>query len=108
VRYLSQLSPLSQLIDKNQDIVRVITIDGRTYQGVLTAIDNQTNLVLTSTEERTIQPAESDAENKLEPLGVFIIRGDLVLMCGLVDEEMDASINWMKVKGGPIESTKHT
>lgn len=41
-------------------------------------------------------------------MGVYIIRGDLVLMCGLVDEEMDASIDWMKVKGGPIESTKHT
>ncbi|TID27601.1 Sm-like ribonucleo protein [Venturia nashicola] len=99
------LMPLKEYLN---NVVRVITIDGRTYQGVLTAIDNQTNLVLTSTEERSIQPAESDEENKLEPMGVFIIRGDLVLMCGLVDEEMDASIDWMKVKGGPIESTKHT
>jgi len=97
--------PLKEYLN---NVVRVITIDGRTYQGVLAAIDNQTNLVLTACEERTIEPIGSEEESKINEVGVFIIRGDLVLMCGLVDEEVDASIDWTKVKGGPIESTKHT
>jgi len=89
------------------DVIRVLTIDGRTYQGTLLCIDNSTNLVLTNAEERIIQPQESDRDNEVTDPGVILLRGDLVLVCGLVDEEMDAEIDWTKVRGGPIGSTKH-
>jgi len=97
--------PLKEYLN---NVVRIITIDGRTYQGFLAAIDNQTNLVLTHTEERVIQTAESGKDNEITEPGLIMIRGDLVLLCGLVDEQMDSEIDWMKVKGGPIGSTKHT
>jgi len=95
------------LISDIVEVIRVITIDGRTYQGTLLALDNSTNLVLTSAEERVIQPADSEEENTISDPQVLLIRGDLVLICGLVDEEMDAEIDWLKVKGGPIGGTKH-
>jgi len=38
---------------------------------------------------------------------LYLVRGDNVVMCGLVDEELDKSIDWTKVKGQPIGSTKH-
>jgi U6 snRNA-associated Sm-like protein LSm8 len=85
----------------------VITIDGRTYQGTLLALDNATNLVLTSAEERVIQPTDSEENNSINDTQVLLIRGDLVLICGLVDEEMDNEIDWLKVRGGPIGGTKH-
>jgi U6 snRNA-associated Sm-like protein LSm8 len=87
----------------------VLTIDGRTLQGELLGIDNQTNLLLNNTIERKIYPADDDDHsNDVDSKGVYLVRGDIVLLCGLVDEEMDNEIDWMKVKGGPIGSTKHT
>ncbi|KAF2435266.1 splicing factor [Tothia fuscella] len=95
------------LKDYVNSLIRVITTDGRTLQGTLLAIDNQTNLILTDTIERTIQEHDSDAPNEIRELGILLLRGDLVLICGEVDEEMDDEINWMAVKGDTIGSTKH-
>jgi U6 snRNA-associated Sm-like protein LSm8 len=78
------------------------------FQGELLSVDNQTNLLLTDAVERIITEADDERPNAVHPLGTYLIRGDVVLLCGLVDEEMDAEINWMEVKGGPIESTKRS
>jgi U6 snRNA-associated Sm-like protein LSm8 len=49
-----------------------------------------------------------DGEPSAEvPLGLYIIRGENVCLVGLVDEALDASINWTEVKGAPIGTTKH-
>lgn len=37
-----------------------------------------------------------------------MIRGDHVVCIGLVDEELDKSIDWTKVRGEVIRSTKNT
>ncbi|KIW03204.1 uncharacterized protein PV09_05430 [Verruconis gallopava] len=98
------LAPLKDYIN---NVVRVITIDGRTYQGTLLAVDNSTNLILTGAEERVIQPPDSDEPNTISEPQVLLVRGDLVLVCALVDEDVDSEIDWLKVRGGPIGSTKH-
>jgi U6 snRNA-associated Sm-like protein LSm8 len=89
------------------EVIRVITTDGRTLQGELLSIDNQTNILLTNALERVIETVESEKANDVHHVGTYLVRGDLVLVCGLVDEEMDDDINWMDVKGGPIGTTKH-
>ena len=64
-------------------------------------------MVLKDTVERVIRPSD-DPELSLEtPHGLYMVRGDNVVICGLVDEDMDASIDWTKVKGEVIGSTKH-
>ena len=40
-------------------------------------------------------------------LGVYLLRGDTVALCGLVDEELDKSITWENVHGEEIGGTKH-
>ncbi|KAF1985046.1 hypothetical protein K402DRAFT_422342 [Aulographum hederae CBS 113979] len=87
--------------------VTVITVDGRIFGGILRSADHMANLVLEDAYERVIQPHGSLAENGLLPQGVFILRGDSVVVCGLVDDEIDKSIDWQKVKGDAIGSTKH-
>jgi U6 snRNA-associated Sm-like protein LSm8 len=89
------------------EVIRVITIDGRTLQGELISIDNQTNILLTNALERIIETADSEKPNDVHHVGTYLVRGDLLLVCGLVDEDMDDDINWMDVKGGPIGTTKH-
>lgn len=42
------------------------------------------------------------------PLGLYLVRGDNVCTVGLVDEKLDESIDWTKVKGATIGGIKHT
>ena len=49
-----------------------------------------------------------DGEPSAEvPLGLYIVRGENVCLVGLVDEALDASIDWTEVKGAAIGTTKH-
>lgn len=64
--------------------------------------------VLSQTIERIIRPPE-DIEASIEvPHGLYLIRGDNVVVVGLVDEELDDSINWVEVRGAVIGGTKHS
>jgi U6 snRNA-associated Sm-like protein LSm8 len=75
--------------------------------GNLIAFDNNTNLVLQDTIERIIRPADDAEPSSQVEHGLYLVRGDNVVVCGLVDEELDKSINWSKVRGGVIGGTKH-
>jgi U6 snRNA-associated Sm-like protein LSm8 len=90
-----------------QEKVCVITTDGRTLVGTLISCDQNTNLVLQNTIERIIVPADSPGDSSEVEQGVYMIRGDSVVVCGEVDEEMDKEIDWTKVKGETIGGTKH-
>ncbi|THW59656.1 hypothetical protein D6D20_06358 [Aureobasidium pullulans] len=87
--------------------ILIITVDGRTLMGTLVSCDQVTNLVLKDTIERVIRPQDDPEESSETPHGLYMIRGDNVVVCGLVDEAMDSSIDWTKVRGEVIGSTKH-
>ncbi|KAB2578754.1 hypothetical protein BFW01_g9496 [Lasiodiplodia theobromae] len=85
----------------------IITVDSRTLVGTLLSCDQMTNLVLADTWERIIRPADDPEPSSEVQHGLYLIRGDNVALCGLVDEELDASIDWSKVRGEVIGTTKH-
>ncbi|KAF1948924.1 Sm-like ribonucleo protein [Byssothecium circinans] len=87
--------------------VTIMTLDGRTMVGTLISCDGSMNLVLAEAVERIIRPREEEAESEVVPLGLYIVRGDSVALCGRLDEELDASIDWTKVQGEALGSTKH-
>ncbi|KAJ2962593.1 hypothetical protein NQ176_g10919 [Zarea fungicola] len=87
--------------------VLIITADSRILVGTLTACDNSTNLVLSSAVERIIRTPDDPEPSAIDPLGVYIVRGDNVCSIGLVDEQLDDSINWTEVKGSVIGGIKH-
>ncbi|KAI4751979.1 hypothetical protein E4T45_14683 [Aureobasidium sp. EXF-8846] len=95
---------LNQYMNKK---ICIITVDGRTLVGTLVSCDQVTNLVLKETVERVIRPQDDPEESSETPHGLYMIRGDNVVVCGLVDEAMDSSIDWTKVRGEVIGSTKH-
>lgn len=66
-----------------------------------------TNLVLQDTVERIIREQSDEEPSAEQPHGLYLVRGDNVVVCGLVDEELDNSIDWSKVRGEVIGSTKH-
>ncbi|CAK7267175.1 U4/U6-U5 snRNP complex subunit LSM8 [Sporothrix epigloea] len=87
--------------------VLVLTVDSRILVGKLVSIDNSTNLVLVGTVERVINTPDDDEPSAEVPLGLYLVRGDNVCSIGLVDEQLDASIDWTKVRGQVIGTTKH-
>ncbi|KAK0633482.1 hypothetical protein B0T14DRAFT_561075 [Immersiella caudata] len=98
---------MSQLGSYQGKRVCIITTDGRYLVGNLACYDNTTNLVLNNTVERVIRSVEEGEPSAEVPLGLYIVRGENVCVVGLVDEALDASINWTEVKGAPIGTTKH-
>ena len=76
--------------------------------GTLLSCDGSMNIVLGDAVERIIRPVdESGTPSEEVPLGLYIVRGDTVAVCGKVDEEVDGRIDWSKVHGEPIGGTKH-
>ncbi|EGO52737.1 hypothetical protein NEUTE1DRAFT_72679 [Neurospora tetrasperma FGSC 2508] len=57
--------------------------------------------------ERVIRSPDDDEPSAEIELGTHMIRGDTVCLVGLVDEPLDESIDWTKVKGATIGTTKH-
>ena len=63
--------------------------------------------VLQNTRERIIHPADDEEPTTEVSHGLYIVRGDNVAVVGLVDEELDESINWSEVRGEIIERVRH-
>jgi U6 snRNA-associated Sm-like protein LSm8 len=87
--------------------ILVLTVDGRTLTGTLESTDQVTNLVMSHTIERVIRPADDDEASTEVEHGTYLVRGDNVVVVGLVDEELDKSIDWTKVRGEVVRDTKN-
>lgn len=75
--------------------------------GILLSCDQLTNLVLGRTLERVIRPPNDPEQSAEVPHGLYLIRGENVAVCGLMDEELDTSIDWARVRGSVIGGVKH-
>ncbi|KAK8070145.1 Sm-like ribonucleoprotein [Apiospora phragmitis] len=75
--------------------VCVMTADSRILVGELSSYDAQTNL------------DDDEASSEVPMGGLYIVRGDNVCTIGLVEVELDNSIDWKKVKGEAIGGIKH-
>ncbi|PGH33533.1 U6 snRNA-associated Sm-like protein LSm8 [[Emmonsia] crescens] len=87
--------------------VLILTVDGRTLIGTLLSTDQLTNLVLSQTVERIIRTPDDPEPSSQVEHGLYLIRGDNVVICGEVDEEIDGGIDWAKVKGQMVKGTKN-
>ncbi|KAI9677006.1 MAG: hypothetical protein M1817_006845 [Caeruleum heppii] len=91
-----------------QPYISILTSDGRTLLGTLSSYDQQTNLVLQNTVERIIRPPRDDEDSHSVEHGLYLVRGDNVAVVGGVDEELDGSIEWGKVRGEVVGGVKHS
>ncbi|OAX80054.1 hypothetical protein ACJ72_05619 [Emergomyces africanus] len=87
--------------------VLILTVDGRTLIGTLLSTDQLTNLVLSQTVERIIRTPDDPEPSSQVEHGLYLIRGDNVVICGEVDEEIDGGIDWARVKGHMVKGTKN-
>jgi len=98
---------MSSLLPFVGKTVTILTSDGRHLTGKLMGCDQTTNLILSSTIERIFQPLHSTKPSETVSHGLYIIRGDNVAVCGLVDEEIERDIDWSEVRAEPLANMKH-
>ncbi|WVQ78748.1 hypothetical protein IAT38_000835 [Cryptococcus sp. DSM 104549] len=90
------MSSIESYIDHT---VQVILYDGRIIVGKLKGYDPRTNLILADCVEREYSP-ETGVE--MVPLGLYVIKGDNVVLVGDVDEERDSTIDYTEVVAEPL------
>mmetsp|Transcript_18811 Transcript_18811/g.41920 ORF Transcript_18811/g.41920 Transcript_18811/m.41920 type:complete len:87 (+) Transcript_18811:234-494(+) len=85
-------------------MVSVITGDGRNIIGTLKGFDQTMNLILEQSHERVFSEDKGCMQN---PLGLYIIRGDNIVMVSELDEEADGQVDLSTLRGAPLKSIHH-
>jgi U6 snRNA-associated Sm-like protein LSm8 len=86
-----------------EELVSVITTEGRVYIGILKSFDQSMNIVLTECYER-VYSADKGVET-IE-LGLYMIRGDTVAVVSEPDENLESSVKLSQVKAEPMKEMK--
>jgi U6 snRNA-associated Sm-like protein LSm8 len=83
--------------------VNIVTADGRIIIGTLRGFDQTINIILDDSHERVFS-ATDGVEQVL--LGLYIVRGDNVALIGEIDEELDKSIDFSRIRADPLPAAK--
>mmetsp|Transcript_23897 Transcript_23897/g.34278 ORF Transcript_23897/g.34278 Transcript_23897/m.34278 type:complete len:100 (-) Transcript_23897:256-555(-) len=81
-------------------IVGVITCDGRVIVGELRGYDQLQNLILCNSHERVFS---TDAPVELVPLGLYVIRGDNIVLIYEIDENLDSKLDLNTLRAKPLK-----
>ncbi|CAM0953412.1 unnamed protein product [Alopecurus aequalis] len=92
---------LESLVDQ---VISVITNDGRNIVGTLRGFDQATNIILDESHERVYSTKEGVQQLVL---GLYIIRGDNIGVVGEVDEELDVALDMSKLRAQPLKPVIH-
>jgi U6 snRNA-associated Sm-like protein LSm8 len=83
------------------EAVSLLTIDGRHLVGIFKGSDAQWNMIIDECEERTYS---LNAPVKVTDLGLYIVRGDSVVLLGPVDAEKEAKVDLKTIRASPLPS----
>ncbi|KAJ2584104.1 hypothetical protein GGH95_000604 [Coemansia sp. RSA 1836] len=84
--------------------VSVVMNDGRLVVGILRGLDQTTNIIMQSCQERIFS---EDEGVEVVDLGLYMIRGDNIAIIGLIDEDADAALDLDGLRGEPLQPVKH-
>ncbi|CAL1290436.1 unnamed protein product [Larinioides sclopetarius] len=90
---MSVLPGICTLLEEIDKKIMVELRDGRILIGYLRSIDQFANLVL----HRTVERIHVDCRYGEIPLGVFIVRGDNVVLLGEFDDDKDRTTKLVRV-----------
>ncbi|KXN92157.1 N-alpha-acetyltransferase 38, NatC auxiliary subunit [Leucoagaricus sp. SymC.cos] len=95
------MSSLQGYVDRR---VLLILQDGRAIVGVLAGFDQKSNVVLSDCKERVFSLDEGVEEI---PLGLYLVKGDMIILIGELDEAIDSSIDLSTIRADPIPPIRH-
>ncbi|KAG1656473.1 hypothetical protein FOA52_005632 [Chlamydomonas sp. UWO 241] len=97
---MAQQGATTSLAPLMDTTISVITNDGRNLVGMLRGYDQTNNLVIEDCHERVFSTMTGV---ELEPLGLYMVRGDNVAVVGEVDEDLDAAIDFNALRAAPLK-----
>jgi len=92
---------LEEYVDQ---LVLVVSNDGRILVGVLKGFDQAVNLILDQCHERVFSSATGVEQVQL---GLYIVRGDNVACLGELDEDIDMAQKLTDVRAEPMKPVVH-
>ncbi|KAH9031644.1 hypothetical protein EDB85DRAFT_1865630 [Lactarius pseudohatsudake] len=95
------MSSLQGYVDRR---VLLVLQDGRSIVGVLSGYDQKSNVVLSDSKERVYSMDEGVEEI---PLGLYLVKGDMIILIGEIDEECDSSIDLTTIRADPIPPIRY-
>ncbi|KAI4520437.1 hypothetical protein EV122DRAFT_204974 [Schizophyllum commune] len=95
------MSSLQGYVDRR---VLLVLQDGRTIVGVLAGFDQKSNIILSECRERVYSMDEGVEEI---PLGLYIVKGDMICLIGEIDNDRDAAIDISTIRAEPIPPIRY-
>jgi len=95
------MSSLQGYVDRR---VLLVLQDGRAIVGVLAGYDQKSNVVLSDSKERVYSMDEGVEE---VPLGLYLVKGDMIILIGEIDEERDSAIDLSTIRADPIQPIRY-
>jgi U6 snRNA-associated Sm-like protein LSm8 len=77
--------------------------DGRVI-GTLAGYDQKSNLVLSDSKERVYSIDDGVEEI---PLGLYLVKGDMIVLIGEMDEAIDQSVDLSTIRAEPIPPLRY-
>lgn len=88
----------------NDQVVSIITSDGKVLIGTLKGVDNGINVILDDSHERVFS---TDQGVEKHHLGLCVIRGENVALIGEIDRDEDLKLKLADCKAKPLKAVKH-
>ncbi|KAG2031399.1 LSM-domain-containing protein [Suillus americanus] len=82
-----------------QGRVLLVLQDGRAIVGVLAGYDQKSNVVLSDSKERIYSIDEGVEEVEL---GLYLVKGDMIVLIGEIDEAIDQAVDLASIRAEPI------
>ncbi|KAG1800274.1 uncharacterized protein HD556DRAFT_1430376 [Suillus plorans] len=90
------MSSLQGYVDRR---VLLVLQDGRAIVGVLAGYDQKSNVVLSDSKERIYSIDEGVEEVEL---GLYLVKGDMIVLIGEIDEAIDRAVDLASIRAEPI------
>ncbi|KAG5646763.1 hypothetical protein DXG03_002449 [Asterophora parasitica] len=95
------MSSLQGYVDRR---VLLILQDGRAIVGTMAGYDQKSNVVLSDSKERVYSPDEGVEEI---PLGLYLVKGDMVVLIGEIDDALDSAVDLATIRAEPIPPIRY-
>jgi len=90
------MSSLQGYVDRR---VLLILQDGRVIVGVMVGFDQKSNVVLSDSKERAYS---IDAGVEETDLGLYLVKGDMIVLIGELDDAVDQAVDLGAIHAEPI------
>lgn len=95
------MSSLQGYVDRR---VLLILQDGRAIVGVMAGFDQKSNVVLSDSKERVYSMDEGVEEI---PLGLYLVKGDMIVLIGEIDDAVDQTVDLSTIHAEPIPPIRY-